>query len=335
MIISPSTYGIAPSDLIIKSGIEAAIADIQGNSFLLDYVLQWLLNDDLTTNAYGKSEFDRAKKWLLNTNINVSMNYRTDDVRYPQIAIVLQSSVEQSPTLGDVNYDVQEKIPITDITINPQPIVGPFTPVSFVSSTGIVTLPSSVTTSGIFKNQILLDQTTNTGYPITDVYDATNQIVIAPNVTANFSNAVIAPIENFYIVTLEGIWMKQTFALKIFAENDAIYALYLEQLLLFILLRYKQQLFEGRGFENMTVSSGPLYFAERNKGQPNPDVLWARDVTITGMVRHYWPKLISQEVQGIGLQVKIIGGTATPANLLTQQELAGWIMSADPIGTII
>ncbi len=300
---------------------------MRANPWLLDYIFAFFPNDDLTSKTYGDTERARAKKWFLEHQIYVSMNFRAGDDQFPLVAIGLQSSVEANATLGDVNYDTSEDVPANEVSVSQNSILGPFDVSGYNSTTGLVTLPPDLSTSGIFAGMILVDTTTNAGHTILEVTD-TQSFLIAKDIQANFSNAFIAPIDNFFITTLESCVFKQTFSLKCFAQNDALFTLYLEQIILFVLLRYKEQLLEGRGFEASSLSSGPLY----KWTDTTVESVYCRDITITGLIRHYWPKLISQKVQGIAINgIKIIGGSITPPNMLLQQQLAGWIMEKDPI----
>ena len=54
----------------------------------------------------------------------------------------------------------------------------------------------------------------------------------------------------------------------------------------FMLLRYKQDLLEARGFERSTISSSQ---AQRDNSSEN-ELFFNRYMSITGYVRHSWPK---------------------------------------------
>lgn len=326
LINTTKSFGIFPADIVLKSAIEEAIADIRANPWLLDYVFAYFPNDNLTNAAYGDNERQRAKDWILKTDIKVSMNYRTDDVQFPIISIGLQSSTEVSQTLGDVNYDTSEELPNDQLPVTPQIILPAFSVASYNSTTGTVTLPSNLNTTSLYPGMILVDTKTNTGYPIIDVIDDAT-FTIQPNVkNVSFVNAYVAPVTTFYVTSLESIAVRQNFSIKCFAEGDALYTIYLDTLMNFILLRYKEVLLEARGIDVSAISSGPLY----KWSETNTENVFGRDITLTGITRSYWPKAISPTVSGVAIQgIKIIGGTATPSGLLTQQLLSGWAMEKD------
>lgn len=327
MINSLKSFGWVPSDVLVRTAITSALDDLRKNPFLLDYIFQWFASDDLTNNVYGETERQRAKKWFLNTEIFILMNYRADDPKFPCVSVGLQSSVEDLSTLGDVNYDTQEEVQASDVgIISPLIQVGPFTPKSYDPTTGIVVFPDNLSTDIVFVNQILTDVTNNVGYVIRDVLDESS-IKIDPNLlNVNLTNSYIAPIDSFYVTAIESCLFKQTFSLKCFAQSEPVHLLYLHTIIEFILFRYKELLLEGRGFDRSTVASGPVYiFSETEK-----ELTFGRDITLTGYVRQYFPKSINPKIQGFKIHgIEILGGTATPVGLLSTVKAQGWGMPGD------
>lgn len=325
MIRSIKSHGMVPSDILIRGAIVAALEDLRKNPFLLDYIFSWYSNDDLTNKAYGDAERQRAKSWFLNTEIHVSMNFRADDVKFPLVSIGLQSSSEDMSTLGDVNYETDEEVPSKEVTASPEVLLGPFTPKSYDSATGLITLPDSLTTDNIFENTILVDTTAGIGYRVTQV-NGESSFEIAQDIIANFTNAYIAPIDNFYIATIESCLFKQTFSLKVFAQGDPVHTLYLQSIIEFILLRYKETLLEARGFERSTISTGPLY----NYSETDKEMVYVRDITLSGFIRQYWPKMISPRIQGFRVHgIQILGGSLSPPSMITSTNVQAWGMEGD------
>lgn len=222
MIKSIYAHGMVPSDILIRGAVVAGLEDLRKNTFLLDYVFMWYRNDDLTNKTYGDTERQRAKNWFLNTEIFVSMNYRADDVKFPLVSIGLQSSSEDMATLGDINFDTREDVPSSEVSTAPNLLLGPLTPLSYDSVTGIVTLADNLTTENVFENAIFVDTTSGIGYPIIQVNDG-NTFKIATDIVANFTNSFIAPIDNFYVASLESCLFKQTFSIKVFAQGEPLH----------------------------------------------------------------------------------------------------------------
>jgi hypothetical protein len=316
---------MVPSDVLIRTAIIAGLDDLRRNTFLLDYVFNWFDNDDLTNELYGRGEKQRAKEWFINTNIEVSMNYRADDPKFPLISIGLQSSSEDLSTLGDVNYDTMEDVPADEVSVSPNLILGPFTPSAYDPVTGNVSLPAGMNTSSVFLNQILYNPRKAEGFTILDILDS-QTFRIQTGVHTNFTDALVLPIDTFYVAKLESCLFKQTFSIKCFVQGDPVKLLYLHSLLDFILLRYKEQYLEGRGFDRSIISSGPVY-QYRDMGV---EMTFARDVTLTGYCRQYWPKLISPKIQGVAINgIRILGGSRTPDALLADVLGQGWWMEDD------
>src|SRR4051812_27437995 len=101
-MVRTTTKGIFQSDILIRTMLIQALKDLKDKPWLLDFVFAWLPDDDLTATQYGLVEVDKAKEWFQNTEIIVSMAYRTDRPQLPCIGIELVDSVEDIATLGDI-----------------------------------------------------------------------------------------------------------------------------------------------------------------------------------------------------------------------------------------
>src|ERR1035437_299462 len=107
-----SALGIAPSDLIIKKALDAGIAELRSNQWLLDYVQAGLNFDDLTSATYGQKDINRLKEWFINTDIKTYINTRLGEPTAPSVTINLVNSTEEENTLSDLGPDpVQEDVP--------------------------------------------------------------------------------------------------------------------------------------------------------------------------------------------------------------------------------
>ena len=106
--MTTEALGVHQSDVIIRTAIVAAIADLRANPWLLDYVFASLPRDDRTMKDYGEKEVQRAKEWFMKTNVPVFMVPRMDEAKVPCITIKLLDSSEAEVTLGDVHYQEKE-----------------------------------------------------------------------------------------------------------------------------------------------------------------------------------------------------------------------------------
>lgn len=336
MINSKLAHGMVPSDVLIRTAILAGLQDLRNNQFLLDYVFNWFENDDLTKDKYGLSEKMRAKQWFLDNNIDVTMNYRADDPKFPLISIGLQSSSEDQSTLGDVNYDTIEDVDSSEVSVSPDLLLGPFTPASYDSATGIVVMPQGFDTSKIFIGNVAFSTKYNQGFVISDIISL-DSFVIDKNISINLTDLIITPLDTFFVASLESCLFKQSFQIKCYVQGDPVGLLYLHSIVEFILLRYKEIFLEARGFDRSTISSGPVH-----QYQPmGVEMTYCRDINLNGYCRQYWPKVIGPKVSAISVGatsptisgVKVIGGGQTPYALLTQVLGQGWFMENEILAT--
>lgn len=334
-MVKTGTKGIFQSDVLIRTAVIAALEEMKANPWLLDFVFAWLAHDDLTKTKkhYGEHGIEEAKEWFLNTEISVSMAYRPDRPEFPSINIELLNSNESGAnSLGDVsNEGVSEDIDASEILIRPKPVLGPFTPASYDSTTGIVTLPTNLTTENLFSGNMLYDAVSNRGYVIDEVLDEST-FTIAKGVTANFTRAFVAPRENFHTVLLESVEFAETYRLRCMVNTTPVHLTYLHSILMFILLRSKEDLLEARGFERTTITSGNIMYVE---GKDATERISARDITISGFVRQFWPKRITQKIDGVIGGMKVLEGGQSPASIEQNVVDQGWSMEDDQFAALL
>ncbi len=317
-----ASKGIFQSDIIVRTAIAAALDDMRSKPWLVDFVLQSLLDDELTRKYYGEEEVALVKDWFINTEIPVKMAFSLDGVVAPLIAITLTESTEDTASLGDIHYEPFEDIDPIDIAIV-KPIFT-FTPSGFNPETGEVTLPAKLNTSSVFPGMIVREKSTTKSYVIDSIESDSSFIIIgtakAPLSLANLTKASVESSSTSQILSLESIVYREGFRLDLFVSGNHTHLLYLHTILVFALNRYKQSLFEARGFERSSVSSTSLGKFERNEGE----IIFTRSVMLNGYVRQYWPKEIHGKIDGIGAGgIKILGQESHPSlNQIEKDQ--GW-----------
>jgi hypothetical protein len=294
-MVRTSTKGIFQSDVIIRTALIKALDDVRKNPWLLDFAFASLLDDDLTSSEYGAAEIEKAKEWFLSTDIPVAMAYRFDQITTPLIALSLEDSGEGATTLGDVHSSPTEDIDATEILVDPAPVISSFTPKSYTAGTGTVVLPSNLDTSQVFAGMLLFDTVSNKGYVISEVLDSTS-FKIAAGTKANFTKAVVAPANSFAIARLESIEERETYRIDLYVSGQPANLLYLYAIVKFCLYRYKQDLFEARGFERSNLNSTGVRLFPSKSG---PEVIFTRSFSLSGFVRQYWPKEITRKIDGL------------------------------------
>ncbi|WNM70343.1 hypothetical protein [Myxococcus phage Mx1] len=326
-MIRTSSKGIFQSDILIRTAVVQGLEELRRKPWLVDYVMAWLISDDLTRSQYGEEELQKAKSWLLNNNVTVSMSTRIDVPEMPCIGIELVDSAEQNATLGDIHYSPTEQIDASEILINPQVVVGPFTPSSYSSETGVIVLPSGSSTANVFPGMVLFDVSTSKGHYIKTI-ESSNSFTIATGVKANFTRAYIAPHTSFMVMQLRSRIFRESYRLRCFVPGNAVNLSILHGALTFLLLRNTEELLEARGFEASSLTSGPIGYQPPNDAG---EFVYTRDVTITGWVRQYWPHGDPMPaIDGIHiLGLRIMDSGSSPEGIRSEVESQGWELEGD------
>jgi hypothetical protein len=294
-----SSYGIFQSDLIIRTALVAAIADMRANPYLLDYVFASLTKDKTTFNDYGEKEIGAAKDWFLKNQIDVRLNVKAgDSPTFPCVTLALLESTEAENTLGDINPEMPVEL---NDTIWPT-LVGPFTP-QYNAGTGIMVLPpEAVGVIPLSCGMVVLDAQ-GKAHRIVEVFDEKSFAIDAGTV-ADFSNAELRGARPAYITTLESASFRETYSIGVHAMGEPVHCVYLHSIMVFALMRYRQALLEARGFERSSISSSDL----RRNDAVEAENVYSRYLTLQGFVRQYWPKAISPRIVAVSVEPLHISG---------------------------
>lgn len=299
MINSDKAFGIVPEDLLVAGAISEAIEDIRKNPWLLDYVYNWLSKDWLSQKFYGDAEKKAAIDWFLNNKFFVSpSSLREDQIVFPMIAISLQQANEDLSSLGDINYEVKDSVdPSTILQEKDLIVLGPFS-AAYDSTTGQVTLPNGFTTDDVFASQQIFDTQNRIFHKIIEITGNSTFLIEANIPKINLINAVVVGSDVKATITLESVEFKQQYAIRCFVQNEPKHLMYLSSLVRFILLRYKEKLLEGRGFQRSIISMQGPYEASSMFGAPAGEFIFGQNITLVGYVREYWPKDVSGKELG-------------------------------------
>lgn len=317
------TNGIWQGDVIVRTGIMQGLRELRKNPELLDYCFASLPRDELTALEYGKATVDKAREWFKNTDIAVRMNIAINSPKLPCISIEQQQASEAEATLGDVHYTPYE----TDDSDWPNATAA-FSATSYDIDTGRVGIPTAITNSTlIFPGMVIQDRKGNE-LTILGTYDEST-VVIDPIPDIDLSVCVLKYARPANIRSLESLEFKGTFAIGCHVQGEPEQLIWLSSILQFILLRYKEQYFEARGFERSTLSVTGMV------RDPNWEVenVYTQYTQMSGFYRNYWPKRFGLRAQGVIIQpLEILGGTETPGNPDLSQE--AWIMEDDTLDGI-
>lgn len=278
----------------------------------MQFCFAWLAQDPYTKAVYGPKEIARAIEWFQKTHITV-VNSPVDrnNIVFPLVTITAGAGGETNATLADVNYDTDEGFDQFWPTI-----VGPITPISYDSATGVLVFP--------YFEQIVVPEmliVTKAGAelsiidvevdPDSDTEDGTVTITIdQTDIVHSFTNCAIKPLRPGQIVNLKSIINKESYAIQVRAQGEPVLLHWLFAIIKFCIFKYKKQYFEARGFENYTVKYGE-FLEDPAWGIEN---VWARQITVEGNTHDFWPETVGDKVTQVIVQPRIadMESTNTP-----------------------
>lgn len=320
--------GLFQADSVLKTAIQLFLDDLRKNIWLMDYILEDFTKNPYLKDAYGQKQIDSAKEWFKNNNINVSVGYNPDKLNPPCISVILGSQPEKTDMkhMGDLSTS---KVILLPNQIN-RPIsyvVKVFTPTGYDESTGEVSIDSSIDLSGVSPGMILVDPTSGNGYVIQDI--SGNGVVIESNIDIGASQFGIIPQNQFYKARLEHIFMQANYTIICTTHGDPQTVLWLHDIVLYGLLRYKESLLEALGLSETVMSSGDLE-VNREFGQDGGETAWDRAINITGQIEQTFIKAPHRIIEAVALKkkekcefvggIKIISNEDTPTFFDASEE---------------
>jgi len=270
-------------DIRIKTAIELGLEDIQKNAWIINDILGDTLANPYLRERYG-SQIDSCKQWIANNRINIFLSNRDDKMEFPCVVIQLGTSNEKADMkhMGDLSV---EKVRLMPNNIN-KPIPYVIKPLSgsYDPNTGAFTFSSDVEIAHVNAGMILVDPATGNGYQIQSVTQV-NAVNLLPKLTLSAAKYGVIPEYQFYETRIGHTFMQEPYKITCNALDQQT-LLWLHAITSYSLLRYRQALLEKDGYAESLISSSPMY--------PNPDysdagqVIWSRDIEITGQVENRW-----------------------------------------------
>ncbi len=323
---------ILASDIIIKTMLEAAINDLRANNWILEDIFSGLAADALASPEAGWKEVKTAIDWFLKTDIPVILQHRiADRPRIPCISIAYMPSreMEERASLADDGL-------IEDYTINkpgrgtsmPLRVTKPFTPNSYDSITGKVTMPKTVSTELMGVGQYLISSKSSKTYQIIAITGKYG-FSIAPGVVDDFSDCYIVPKSSVWNVHRELTFMAESYSIGCHTQNDPATTIWLWQIVVYSILRYKEAFLEGRCFELSGFDSSAL---ERN-AEFSTENVFSKYINIRGQVQADWIKFIAPKFESVAATMGIINpdGTTSPegTHMALEECPPSWGMEND------
>jgi hypothetical protein len=313
------------TDILLKTMLEAAIADLRANDYVVDDISAGFSAGDISEAEYGDKERKRFKEWFLSNNIGVFMQQRIDTPTFPCIVIVDSGDqeMENRAALSD-DRGYPEDFDPKNIETTPDYVYAPFTPSNYDAASGTVTFPKGVTNEALFPGMFLVSRT-GSAYQVRKLVGK-NAFQIKPGVRVDLTNCYVTPMSALWNLQREQTFLRHSYSLVCMASSDPVYAQWLHAIVVYCLGRYKEVWLEARGFEISTFGSSPLQKAPRY----DPENVWFKSVSLTGQVELSWIKYVAPRLAGVKGGIKICDALVTPENYKEQVLAQGWRLSKDP-----
>lgn len=291
---------ISQTDIIIYEALKLGLQDIRENLWLIDDIFSVLKDDRFVASQTGQSELEAIKNWFQNTDIPVLLKYRVDKETFPCVTVALGSSQEkyEMKHLADLSTEVetlspsQTKKPISFI-------VKKFIPLSVNSSEGYLVVGPDFSFRGVRAGQVLVDLTTGLSVPIIRVDN--NRIYFSVDERLELAELAIAPEFPFYKVRREHTFFQENVSIGCHVAGDPIQALWLSSIVVYVLLRYRESLLEGKYYTQSSITLSELVPNEEYGGVAS-DLVYSRYINMSGQVEYSWLKGLKRVVEKIELE---------------------------------
>lgn len=330
--------GLFQADSVIKTTVQLFLEDLRKNIWLMDYILEDFTRNPYLKDAFGQKQIDSAKEWFKNNNIDVTIGYNSDKLRPPCVSIILEPQQEKTDMKHMADLTPNQVILLPNEIGRPiSYVVKVFTPTGYDQSTGEVSIDSSIDLQAVTSGMILVNPTDGVGYIIEEV--SANGIKIEAGIDIGASQFGILPQFKFYKARLEHIFMNANYTIVCTAHGDAQTVLWLHDIVLYGLLRYKESLLEALGLSETVISSGSLDVNEEF-GQAGGEIAWSRAISISGQIEQTFIKAPHRIIESVVLKkkdkceygsgIKIISNLDTPNFMDESQESWTTVDSSDP-----
>lgn len=302
-ILTTRCNGIIQADMILKTAIEAGLEELRDMPWLLDFALQFYMNDELTQKSYGAEQVQVAKDYFTKNHAEVRLDVVAGQAEAPTITIVCADGPESWTTLGDVAETPSESVDMTMVI--PKEVKLTFTPAGYDAETGTITLNNKQTTDGVYQGMKVLDTVNGKAYTILEVLDSHSMIIdVDPDATPpNLKKAQVVNANDLMLVSLYSATHRESYQITVECQGDPLNTIILHSMVLFSLYRYKNELLHKRGFENVVISksglTGPYAGADSQ-------LFFKRGISVRGDVTHTWPGEIKAPVQGVEFALGIM-----------------------------
>lgn len=272
-----AALGIYQPDVVLRTAISEGIRRLRADPAELDAVLAWLPADELVGPTYA-GEVDRLREMVCTMDVPVVAEHRLTGTEVVVVSVSDQDAQEAELTLGDLHYVTSQ-----DDANGPPYLAGPFG-ASYDPQAGTVTLPDDVASAYPLQAGMQVVDDLGVAHDVGEVYDDATAAV-TPVTATTFFKARLRWAGARRTDPLESESVRETLRVGCHA-GDPARLVWLHSLVRYVLLRWKEELLEARGFTRTVTGSGPPTRDARFSGQE----FYTRYVTVTGYARDIWRK---------------------------------------------
>lgn len=310
---------IKASDIYVQECLLIALDDIRKNSYLMNDIMSDVVDDPILNEKFGQEEVNKLKLFL-SKEISIGQIHNTNAASVPGIGIEIQGGSENTSSTGDPLADgykqEYEEVEYFEGVINDNDkTYRNLTALSYEPSTGKISINQNIQ---LFEGMIVIDEQSHKEYPIILVDDDTTFYIEASS-TPNLNNFTIKPPKKRYKNIRKRMIFNESIKLTL-ATTSAAELIYLYNTVIYILGRYKLELFETRNFRVSTINYGPIYEILADTGNR----IFARDINMNGQVTHTFIAYTDKNLLGSKPRLTINGMTKTPDNYLQDAKKQGW-----------
>jgi len=318
---------IRASDLFFSQALQIMIKDLRKNRFLIDDILSDVTSDPILKTLYGAKEVQKFNL-LVDKEIQINMEYAIDVAKFPAIAVRVGGGSEDASKTGDALSDGynSEEVPTNSlggVFKTPRIILGPVTPENYDYVTGKMIFADKVSLSKVFDQMIVYDEVNKKEYPILLVLDDST-LFIEAGARPNLTNMTIRSRTNTALNVRRSYFTTEQVTF-ICCAVDPVEVIYLYQLVMYLIGRHRLEYFETKNFRTATLSYSPIY-----KLAEEPNLVFARDITLNGTVEHSYIESTSRPLDGMGHDVRIADMGKTPEGIIAEVSGQGWSSEEDP-----
>lgn len=316
---------IKATDLYFAQIIKLMIQDLRKNRFLINDILSDVTSDPILKELYGQKEVEKFNL-LVDKDIQINVEHAIDVSKFPAIAIRVGGGSEETGRTGDALGDGFYSESVKSNTLGgvfktPRIMLGPVTPESFDYITGKMVFTDNVSLASVFDGMLVYDELNKKEYPIITVMD-NSTLFIEPGLRPNLTNMTIRSATQTAIHTRRNYFTSEQVTL-ICAAVDPVDVIYLYQILMYQIGRHRVPLLEGKNFKNGTLSYTPIY-----KLTDDPNIIYAREITLNGIVEHSYIENTQRPIDGLAHDLRI-NNEKTPDAIVPIVSNQGWSSEND------